>query len=79
MVHYLPSSESTEIGKQGFNPCKGQQDAPKRPPPIGLVSHKVSPCKVGGECFQDRIIKQDEVLNRSVSSFQASIWRRRLT
>ena len=69
MAHFLPSSESTEIGKQCFNPCKGEQDAPKRPPPIGLVSHKVSPGKVGGECFQDRVVKKDEILNRLVSSF----------
>ena len=69
MVHYSPSSESTEIGEQSLNPCKGEQNAPKRPPPVGLVSHKVSPGKVGGECFQDPPVKEDEVLNRFVSSF----------
>ena len=47
MVHYLPSSESTEIGEQSFNPCEGEQYASKRPPPVGLVSHKVRPGKVG--------------------------------
>ena len=67
MVHHLPSSESTQIGEQGFNPCKGEQNAPKRPPPVGLVSHKISPGKVGGECFQDRVVKKDEVLNKFVS------------
>ena len=69
MDHYLPSSESPEIGEQSFNTCEGEQNAPKRPPPVGLVSHKVSPGKVGGECFQDPIVKEDEVLNRFVSSF----------
>ena len=47
MVHYPPSSESTEIGEQRFNPCEGEQNTAKGSPPVGLVSHKVRPGKVG--------------------------------